>query len=391
MANVAVPFPGEIDEFQPDGSIASIRLLGHPYTGVFQTDRYGHPVVRDDDGWFVYASHHNTTLSHNGRRHLQPSINRVGIDDPPTDPVPDLSTLARSTASLDFHEILGLPRSILPQVEGNSENETEPLFQLNDLLCNGMDRSQWCPNNNVTVSSLSRSNTVIPGDLGGVVNLLVILVKFSDQQSRPLSDRSRFDKLFNGRGLDNDVIPTGSIQRFFQIQSAGKVQANAWIEDWVVAPNSEEYYSFGRHGLTAMFAETANGALDQMDQRGTDWSQFDRDNVRFCCFVILLYLIIDLTDLLHRMESLMGFSSFTVATPRRPVAPMSSPTRSLEPTVFGLIARPSNSKIRGSRLTALSGSVRMPSPQPLLAIVGRTSQESELLAMKWDICSVFQI
>ena len=113
--------------------------------------------------------------------------------------------------------------------------------------------------------------------------MIVILVKFSDHVDRPVADASRFNTLFNVDGFDDDTIPTGSVKRFFQIQSAGKIEVTAYVEDWIVAPNSEEYYSFGNNGLDPKFTSVANGALDRMDARGTDWSLFDRDNVSNNC------------------------------------------------------------------------------------------------------------
>jgi M6 family metalloprotease-like protein len=103
---------------------------------------------------------------------------------------------------------------------------------------------------------------------------------FSDQADRPVADRQHFDILFNGDGFDPEITPTGSVKRFFEIQSAGKMHVNAQVEDWIVsADNTEEHYGFGRNGLTWMIASIADRTLDRMDVRGTDWSQFDRDQV----------------------------------------------------------------------------------------------------------------
>lgn len=279
MANVAVTYPGDINVVQPDGTLVNLRLKGHPYTGVFETDSHGHPVVRDDEGWFVYASHHNTSLAHNGRRRLQPSADRVGIDDPPSQPAPDLTALAHDIPPLDADAIMKMSRSDIPPADGHLGSQLEIQSQLNDLLCAGMDRSQWCPNNKVDISKLGRSNTIDGAALGGVLNIIVVLVMFSDQADRPVAERPNFDILFNGDGFDPEITPTGSVKRFFEIQSAGKMHVNAQVEDWVVVDNTEEYYGFGRNGLTWMIASIADRTLDRMDARGTDWSQFDRDEV----------------------------------------------------------------------------------------------------------------
>ena len=276
-ANVAVPYPGKIYEHQPDGTIATLRLAGHPYTGVFQTDLLGHPVLRDKNGWFVYASYDNPSVSHSHeKRQLQPSNRRVGIHVPPSHPPPDLTTLqmARSRRDSEVH-------SDVPPMDSSLGNVTEIRTRVTDLLCEGMDRSPWCPHRPVNLLKLGRS-TIIEGEQwGGKLNVIVILVKFSDQADRPVADVSRFNTLFNADGFDDDIIPTGSVKRFYQIQSGGKLEVNAFVEDWIVAPESEEFYSFGKNGLDAKFTQVANGALDRMDARGTDWSFFDRDQVQY--------------------------------------------------------------------------------------------------------------
>jgi hypothetical protein len=279
-ANVAVPYPGEIYEKQPDGSVATLRLSGHPYTGVFQTDLHGHPVNRDEEGWFVYASYQNLSLVHNGKRQLEPSSRRVGSDDPPSHPPPSLENLT-SRRNVEMHRSSSL--SDVPPVDSSIGNATENSERFHDMFCRGMDRSPWCPHNPVDLTKLGRSATVQGDQFGGKLNMIVILVKFSDHVDKPVADVSRFNTLFNVDGFDDDTIPTGSVKRFFQIQSAGKLEVTAYVEDWIVAPNTEEYYSFGNNGLDPKFTAVANGALDRMDARGTDWSLFDRDNVSNNC------------------------------------------------------------------------------------------------------------
>jgi hypothetical protein len=173
-----------------------------------------------------------------------------------------------------------MSRSDVPPADGSLGSQQDTQSQLNDLLCAGMDWSQWCPNNTVDISKLGRSNTIDGDALGGVLNIIVVLVMFSDQADRPVADRQHFDILFNGDGFDPEITPTGSVKRFFEIQSAGKMHVNAQVEDWIVsADNTEEHYGFGRNGLTWMIASIADRTLDRMDVRGTDWSQFDRDQV----------------------------------------------------------------------------------------------------------------
>jgi hypothetical protein len=279
-ANVAVPYPGDMLEIQPDGSEIRLRISGHPYHGAFLTDSQGHPVIRNESGWFVFGSIQETSLTIYGRRQLRPSNRVVGLDCPPLDKPPDLSTIAPHRKVIgnfpSNHQTSDLP--IGNETIGN-DNETKLLDIFADALCEGMDRSLWCPNNSINPLTLGRSDTIKPDTLGGTMNLLVLLIKFVDQIDRPVADRTKFDTLFNGDGFDDLITPTGSVKRFFQVQSLGKFLVNSHVEDWIVADDTEEYYSFDRHGLTSKFAEIAKSALNRMDTRGTDWSIFDRNNV----------------------------------------------------------------------------------------------------------------
>lgn len=279
-ANVA-PFPGVIEEVQPDGSIAPIYLKGHPRHGIFQTDEAGHIALRNEEGWYVYAVPVNTTddgeasFHYGNRRRLQPSGNVVGKDAPP------------QTKPLNLHEFTLLPPPPPKKLVmgdstshkddlGSRPSDQSTLWELNnDVLCDGMERSQWCPNNPLESSALQRS-VVTTDRIGGKLNLLVVLVKFSDQASRPVADKSEFERLFN----DDTYNPTGSVKKFFQVNSGKLLTVQAHVEDWIVADGTEQDFSFGRHGQTIMFANVANTVLDRMDARGgMNWSDFDRDQV----------------------------------------------------------------------------------------------------------------
>lgn len=309
-SKVAPPYPSEITETQPDGTKFSLYLKGHPHYGAFQTDVLGHPVLRNLDGWFVYADYdgeaeaavppivvldtppaQRTTL--NKRRKLSYSLNKVGVDKPPARKPPSLQSLIPH----------GMNMPSMKQFHHGDNNETASfiegeLLAIRDKLCEGAEQSPWCPNSNITSASntqfgragtqaLGRGNTIIPDDLGGQLNLIVLLVQFSDQASRPLASKTDYEKLFNGNdgsvsttsASGETIIPTGSVREYFNIQSAGRMEVNAYVQDWVVANNTEEVWSFGFHGLTYMFAQCAYEALDRMDANGADWSMFDRDNV----------------------------------------------------------------------------------------------------------------
>ncbi len=62
--------------------------------------------------------------------------------------------------------------------------------------------------------------------------------------------------------VHTELAPTGTLQTFFELQSFGKFKVKGDVQDWIVAPYPEEYYSYDNFGLTAHFAKCAYGALD---------------------------------------------------------------------------------------------------------------------------------
>jgi M6 family metalloprotease-like protein len=61
------------------------------------------------------------------------------------------------------------------------------------------------------------------------------------------------------------------------------------VQDWIVAPYTEDYYSFDNFAMTAFFAKCAYGALDRMDAEGTDWSIYDQDGDGVLDAVVILH------------------------------------------------------------------------------------------------------
>lgn len=104
-----------------------------------------------------------------------------------------------------------------------------------------------------------------------------------------MRSRADYDFLFNGQGLHNELAPTGTLEDFFRLQSQGQYNIEAHVEDWFVAPKTEEYYSFGKNGLTPDFARCANGALYRMDEDGFDFSEYDQNSDDLINNVIILH------------------------------------------------------------------------------------------------------
>ena len=73
------------DDRQPDNSpTGRLYLKGRPDTHVYIVDQHQHPVVRDNDGWYVYATTETNNTSLSGKRQLfHPTEYRVSPDSIP--------------------------------------------------------------------------------------------------------------------------------------------------------------------------------------------------------------------------------------------------------------------------------------------------------------------
>jgi M6 family metalloprotease-like protein len=272
VAMIANPNPNPIEEIQPDGTRIQLFLKGHPFSGAFMTDAEGHPVVRDEQGWYVYGAHQHDNQQHHigGRTRLLTSQRRVGEADPEASTPPDLSTL--------WHDNDHIVKSS-PNFEENGEGAV--LTPMLDLLCEGMERTPWCPHNPVSVENLGRSD-VKTSDVGGTMNMIVILVRFADHLDRELLPKEHYEALFNSDVDDPNINPTGSVKKYYNIVSNGNFNLQATVVDWITIPQTEEEMSFGKNGLSSRFAQTATLSLQYMDQQlasdGRSWSEYDRNN-----------------------------------------------------------------------------------------------------------------
>lgn len=249
-------------ETQPDGSpTGRLFLRGHPSDTVYTVDRHEHPVVVDDDGWYVYGSlsrHTNeTNATDRGSQQRQlwhPTSHKVSPNSKPPGHLQQQVVTART----------------FPDTHRYHPTRDE------DSSCLGQRHSLWCPQDSPLSSSLARSKQSAPRTIG-TTRAIVVLVRFSDHVDREMPSRQDLDYFFNGHGTHEELAPTGTLQEFFKLQSYGQYTVVGDLQDWIVAPYTEDYYSYGKFGMTSYFAKCAYGALDKMDAKGVDWSQYDQD------------------------------------------------------------------------------------------------------------------
>ena len=282
----ANPFPYEAT--QPDGTVIKLRLMEHPYSHVhnlvaIQTDEAGHPVVRDENGWFLYAHRrtvnathvmdtHNdddddgdkqqrpTTPNRRNRRALLTTRLVVGSDDPPQDNPPAISDLIQfdmATAQL---------------------SNDDPIPDVGDFDSTFWSNYQYDNDNTETAMDNIQGRSDISPHIGRV-KLLVVCVKFADHADRPVPPQQDIDTFFNG-GFDDHVAPTGSVREFFRIQSLDQLTVQSKVLDWYVHPTiTEEQAASGRHGKHSGYVGLIKKALQHAEDTGaiTDWSDYDRD------------------------------------------------------------------------------------------------------------------
>lgn len=275
------------EETHRDGSkVGRLYLKGDPIDeDVYTVDRHDHPVVVNADGFYVYASlqpRNNTDDKGEAKTYQSwhhPPFS--GHDSPSRFYKKDLRERTRRKSQLWHPTEYRVtpdsipPRHLLEEVLSSSFPDTSVYHPKDDIdfSCTGQKQSLWCPNN---APILTRSKQSAPRNTG-TIRAVVILVKFSDHADREMPSSDDIDFLFNGHGNHTELAPTGTLQTFFELQSFGKFKVKGDVQDWIVAPYPEEYYSYDNFGLTAHFAKCAYGALDKMDQDGVDWSQYDQD------------------------------------------------------------------------------------------------------------------
>ncbi|MBN2497578.1 MAG: M6 family metalloprotease domain-containing protein [Deltaproteobacteria bacterium] len=95
---------------------------------------------------------------------------------------------------------------------------------------------------------------------------LVLLVVFADQDTtfEPLD----FDAVFNG--------PTGSVRSYYQDVSAGRWDLFSTLTGWIRLPQDAAHYAYNEYRWASP-QDMAIHAVTQLEERGFDFTRFDRD------------------------------------------------------------------------------------------------------------------
>jgi M6 family metalloprotease-like protein len=130
-------------------------------------------------------------------------------------------------------------------------------------------------NNSTTNGDRNLQNT----NSKGTINVVVLLIRFTNHASRVLPDPADIDKLFNdpGKTTDPDITPTGSISTYLETNSYGKLKINAFVAPtWVNATGDEQYCAQTTNGVNNDFMDCFVPALDALeDTAGFFWYDYD--------------------------------------------------------------------------------------------------------------------
>ena len=88
---------------------------------------------------------------------------------------------------------------------------------------------------------------------GGVLNNLVVLMRFSDHRGRDLPTQQELNILFNGSEEDcrnNAAIcgDSGSVQSYYRTFSHGQLTINSHVTQWIDVPYTESQAADGSYG-----------------------------------------------------------------------------------------------------------------------------------------------
>ena len=119
-------------------------------------------------------------------------------------------------------------------------------------------------------------------ELKGLVNMLVVLMRFRDHKDRKLPAPQEIEILMNRPGGDPILAPTGSYRDFVHENSYRQFDILSHVVGWIDLPETEAYYAAGDSGLSGgRLDEAQKAALDSIERDpnlGINFATFDRDH-----------------------------------------------------------------------------------------------------------------
>jgi M6 family metalloprotease-like protein len=155
----------------------------------------------------------------------------------------------------------------------NWNNET---ILVNAALCQDLSHDECFKLNESFNRKARKLNKVY--QTNGRLKVLVLCVRFSNHADRVLPTSEQLNVLFNGPAPNQDLAPIGSAKQFISENSYGSLDIDFVVMPWKTTDNNESYYSFNISGITRDLGNMMHPVLDQLEQDGVDFSDFDGDD-----------------------------------------------------------------------------------------------------------------
>ena len=131
-------------------------------------------------------------------------------------------------------------------------------------------------------------------EASGTLNVLVLLMEFTDHAEKSKISQETIENLFMGTERDSSIIPSGSIQQYIQSNSYGNLNIEVTVVDWQTTDNTEYYYADGRGGYpggagTVQLEDSVTPLLTNMDTEGFDFSNYDLNKDGVLDLVMVLH------------------------------------------------------------------------------------------------------
>ena len=270
---------------QPDGKITTPQLyINGDERFSYISDRKGFTVIKDDEGWEVYAQRVQDTTAQDVRSYIISSGLRVGLIDPldqsyglEKHTLPDVldpaskhtNLFGKHHGSKDYASLqtaFSSYQSSVATYASHSASVSSSMQHADHQNENGKHRHLQIPNINKMIAK-------------GKVKNLVVLIRFADHTNRTLPMPNDFDVLMNRRGGHPTLAPTGSFRDVYFETSYNQLDIHSVIyNDWITLSHSEAYYANQDLGTTAPFNEAMAEAMDVIDRDDSfSLSEFDGD------------------------------------------------------------------------------------------------------------------
>lgn len=120
--------------------------------------------------------------------------------------------------------------------------------------------------------------------------ILVLLLQWEDTSTQDLIDPSEVEALWSSE-IRSPMAPSGSISSFFRINSYGKHEIEAHVVPWMKTIGTETSFANAESGLSSDvdIRKAIEPLLEQLDEMGFDWSQYDQDFDGFIDSLVVLH------------------------------------------------------------------------------------------------------